>query len=648
MYGLIDYICALFIRALSIILHILPVQFNLWLGRRLAVVAYLFTPERRAIAYANLRAAFCESKSPSRLKKLTGAVYRNLAQVFVEIASLSKVDRKYADKYIDMVNMHYLEKIAHHPDGIIFLTAHFGNWELSAVISAIEGFPLLVLAREQSMKRVNELLCRVRESKGLQVVRKGITTKYIVKALHRGKMIGMLGDQNAGKTGVLIEFFGRPASTAPGAARIAQKTGAYLLPAFITRTHGAYHRLVLEEPVRINKGEDITPHLERYNRVLEKYITEYPEQWLWLHKRWKASSLKKVVILSDGRQGHLNQSLAFSKELKRYREDSGCRREDTWVETEEIKFRSAFRKALLQVCGIFSGKHCQGCMRCMKFCLEKDSYERLMKKYADIVISCGSAVAPVNRLFSVENSAKSAVIMKPGALKFSKFDTVVLPWHDGIKGTPDGSTIVTETVPNLIDEEYLSGSAGKMCRTTNLENRARIGVLFGGDNSDFSLTDEITEKVLANIASAARKLEADILFTTSRRTPKSAERIIEAGLRPEKRCKFLVIANEKNIPDAVAGILGLCDVVAVSGESASMVSEAVTSGKKVVVFNLKKKRKRGSKFEVMMARLKQKGHVTTAEPSELSDAICRAFRRKPPAGRLEDRYNVYKYMWRLL
>ena len=644
----IDYICAILIRGVNLIFHFLPIQFTLWLGRRFGIIVYHVNKTRKVIGYANLRAAFCEEKSPHKLKKLIKEVYRSLVETFFEILSLTKVNKKYIDRYVEIVNAEDKYRLMDNPRGIIFLTAHFGNWELSGMTSAIKGFPLVVLAREQKMKRLNELINKLRESKGLKIVRKGITTRYIVKALHKGKIIGMLGDQDAGKSGVFAEFFGRPASTAPGTARIAAKTGAYILPVFMARKKGPYHRLVLEDAVKIEKKEDVTLYLEKYNKLLEKYVRMNPTQWLWLHKRWKSSPLKKVVILNDGRAGHLNQSLAAGKLLKKYREDSGYKNDDTRISVIDIKFKNKFLKALLNFLSLFSDSNCQGCMKCLKFSLTKGSYDDLMKRYADIVISCGSGLAGVNRFFAIENNAKNACIMKPSFLGTDKFNMVVLPRHDTSAHPKRDNVIITDTVPNLIDEEYLTNSSKHISGMIKLEKQKRIGVLLGGDNSEFTLTGDLAEEMLANIIDASNRLDAEILFSTSRRTPKEAEQIVKNTLRAEKRCKLAVIANEENIPDAAAGILGLADIVVVSGESASMISEAIQSGKKVIVFRLKKKHKKNSKFEKMLDNLAQKGFISIAEVEKLSGAICRSAHISREQSLPLDRKNLYMHMWRLL
>ena len=286
-------------------------------------------------------------------------------------------------------------------------------------------------------------------------------------------------------------------------------------------------------------------------------------------------------------------------------------------------------------------------MKCMRLCLTRESYEKLMSSYANVVIGCGSGTAGVNRLFSIENNATSAHVLKPSILGLRQFDMVILPAHDGIKPTKDGRVITTDTALNTINEEAMKEGVSKLKETASLEGLKKIGVLLGGDNSDYALTEEITEELVSNVIDAASRTRSDILFTTSRRTPEASLRKVKSGLGSETRCKVLVLANEKNMPLAVEGILGASDVLVVSGESASMVSEAVSSGKKVIVFKLKKKRRKRSKFDNMLANMEKKGYVVIAEPDRLSGAICRSLHAPERPNEPEDEYNVYKYMWRL-
>ena len=163
---MLDYIAYIVVRALNVISYALPVSAWLWMGRRLGTAVFFFNKKRRLVAYANLKAAFSKEKTPQELRRLTKCVYQNMTQTFVEILNLTKVNKEYTDKYVQVINLPRIQNAAKSGRGTILLTAHFGDWELLSLTSAMVGFPILVLVREQKMKRLNELLNRLRESKG--------------------------------------------------------------------------------------------------------------------------------------------------------------------------------------------------------------------------------------------------------------------------------------------------------------------------------------------------------------------------------------------------------------------------------------------------------------------------------------------------
>ena len=187
---MIDYIAYIVVRALNFILKVVPVNASLWLGRQIGFLAFLFNRKRRLVAYANLKAAFAKEKSPKELKQITKRVYQTMVQTFVEILNLTKINRKYVDSYVEVVNMDRIRAAAKSGRGTILLTGHFGDWELSSLVSSVEGFPIMVLAREQKMKRLNGLLNQLRESNGCKVIGKGISVKNILKALYEQNKIG--------------------------------------------------------------------------------------------------------------------------------------------------------------------------------------------------------------------------------------------------------------------------------------------------------------------------------------------------------------------------------------------------------------------------------------------------------------------------
>jgi KDO2-lipid IV(A) lauroyltransferase len=647
---LLDYIASIAVRALNIVFNIVPISASLWLGRRLGGLVFFLNKRRRVIAYANLKAAFSKEKSPQELRKITKAVYVNMVQTFMEILSLTKVDRAYVDKYITIIDRQHMDNAVISGRGAILLTGHYGDWELSSMTSALHDYPIMVLVREQKMKHLNELLNQLRESKGCKVIRKGIETKNILKGLKKGEVVGILSDQDAGRNGMFVNFFGRPTSTHTGAMVMAQRIGCDIIPNFIVRTRGPYHVLHLEKPFNISpdSGEEgVRQGLQSYANVLEKYVRAHPEQWLWLHKRWKSTPVRTVLVLNDGKAGHLNQSLSVAREIQKARTTQGYALEDTRITVVDIKYKSRFRRIALSVAAALCSWRCHGCMRCMKACLEKESYDVLMGTYSEFVVSCGSSTAPVNAFMAIENNAKNILIMRPSApLGYGKFKLAIVPRHDN---PPKRKNVaITSMAPNLINREALKAQGERLKDISGVTGGKTIGLLIGGDNPEFSLTGDLINKVIDSAVRFSRATGASILATTSRRTSKEVESILKEKLKGDAACKLLVIANENNIDEAVGGILALSDMIIVSAESVSMISEAIASGKKVIAFELEKKVQGSTKHERVLKSLEDSGYVAVAKPEGLYGALESAWNTNVTGKESADNQTIYDAVRRLI
>jgi len=647
---LIDYIAYITVRLLNIILSAVPISISLWIGRRFGTIAFLFNKKRRPIAYANLKAAFAKEKSPHELRAITKRVYQNMVQTFMEVLNLTKVNRKYVDRYVEIVNEERIHNAAKSGRGTILLTAHFGDWEMSGLVSSVIGHPILVLAREQKMKRLNELLNRLRESNGCKVIRKGMQTKNILKALYGKNIVGILSDQDAGKNGMFVDFFGRPTSCHSGAFEIAKHTDSLILPNFIVRTRGPYHKIYVEEYIDFRQGPPsgaVKENLQKFTKLLESYIRKYPDQWLWLHKRWKSTPVRTILVLNDGKAGHLNQSLAIARQVQKARLSQGYKLEDTKIEVADVKFKNSFTRTLLSVCAASATWRCQGCMQCMKFCLEGSSYKTLMRTYSDFVISCGSSLAAANIFMSKENNAKNIIVMKPDRfMGLGKFDLAFIPKHDR---APKAKNVVeTLTAPNLMDEDKLKGDGERLLKRIGLSKNGAVGLFLGGDNPEFSLTKEIVAEAIDNVLKFCEAYNADLLVTTSRRTSRTAEKILKDKLDMNPRCRLLVIANENNFDGAVGGILSLSKVQVVSQESVSMVSEAINSGKPVIAFKLDKKKGVLTKHERSLNILQDAGYLDVTAARDLTAALDKAWNSKGQAKKVDDSEKIYQAVRRLI
>ena len=359
-----------------------------------------------------------------------------------------------------------------------------------------------------------------------------------------------------------------------------------------------------------------------------------------------------ILILSDAKAGHLNQSKAIAGIIEKRKIDQGMSVEEVQIKTAEVKFRNRAFRSLLAVCSIFSVPRCRSCLGCLRFCLNKNSFKELMQLPADIVISCGSSISSVNLFLSYKNNARSIVLMKPSFLSLNKFDLVIAPEHDRIK--PKDNVLLTRTAPNLIDRAYLEEQARILntkydIRYTKYENNGpTIGVLIGGDSPKYRLTGEMMQKIISQLKRAVQNLNCQILVTSSRRTPEAVEKLLKENLAHFPSCKLLVIANEKNIPEAVGGILGLSNIVVVSGESISMVSEAISAGKYVLVFKPGKKFSASTKQERFLENLEQKKLLKVIGVDNLAFELERIWKNKPKKAEIRDQELIYQALGRII
>jgi KDO2-lipid IV(A) lauroyltransferase len=643
-----DYLSCILFRIAGPFFRVLPKGFSLFLGRRLGDLLYYFNLKQKAVAYSNIKTAFGDKLSSGQLCKLTRQFYQAFGQNIIEIFFIPLVDKRYLDKYICFEGLKYIDEAFKKGRGVILLGVHSGSWELSNIICANLGFPFNLFVRDQRYPRLNELLNLYRTRKGCKIIQRKNQTRYLIESLKKNEAIGMTADQG-GKGGALVKFFGKDASMATGAVRLALRYGSVILPAFYARVSGPYIRTIIESPFEVkNTGDaekDIRDNLQEIIRVFEKNIERYPQDYFWSYKVWKYSKERRILILSDGKAGHLRQAEAAAKIVSDSLKDRAI---ISNVATVEIKFKNSFTKKALTFSSLLAGKyHCQGCLWCLRAFLPEDTYKSLIGMKPDIIISCGSSVAPINYVLSRENLAKSIVIMKPSILSAARFNLAVIPQHDS--PFKRKNIVVTEGALNLIDEGYLREQSEKLMRlSAQTPNRppVTIGLLIGGDTKGFHLDGDTVSEVIKQVKSASEKLDADILVTTSRRTSREVELKVKEEFQDYSRCRLLIIANEKNIPEAVGGILGLSRVVITSSESISMISEAVNSGKYVLVFESPGLNRRRQRFLEHFA--KNRYIYLVDSPCDLSRKIEDIWLNRPPVYTTRDNLIVSEAIKKIL
>lgn len=625
---LTEYCAYTLARFLGLIVISLPTKANYALGKIAGILGYSLLHKKRRIALKNLKTAFSRQLNYAELKRIAKKSFISLALNIIEALYIPRIDSRYINRYVRIENQKYLDDALKMGKGVILLSYHLGNWELANIACGLQGYTYKVIVNQQRYPLLNELLNRARESKGCKTIPRGVALRQIVRALKDNEVVAMVGDQG-GKEGRLSSFFGMPASTPSGFVRFALSTGAAVIPAIIVRERRFSHRIILEAPLAIGagkeQGENLEECLSRSNRILEYYVSRYPQEYFWFYKVWKYSSLKQAVVLSDGKSGHLRQSLSA------VRAAGGGTEKSVVSSTIEIKFKNNFTRAMAQVflaCGI----------DILESCLKRESYLALRGAHPDLVVSCGSSLAGINLLLAKENLARSVCIMKPGMFGLKKFDLAIVPEHD--KPPIRKNAAVTLGALNLIDEEYLKEQSAQLKSLIGGAGGCKlsIGLLLGGDSKRYRLSFEGTREVVKELKKACLDMDARLLVTTSRRTPKEIEDLIKDELKSFDRCKLLVIANERNIPEAVGGILGLSDFVLVSEESISMISEAASSGKYAGVIRMKSKSSGpGPRHERFLRNLESQGHAFLIPSDNIADRLKDILGRRPAIKKLDDR-----------
>ncbi len=620
-----EYFILALVKIFAAIIRLLPVSVALWVGRMIGMFGYFFDHRHKFLAYANLKIAFARHKKTSEIKRILKKVFQSYGQNLIELLRLPITD---PHKYIKVEGKQYVDEAVKEGKGVILLAMHSGSWELCNFMSHLLEHPYSVIVNPQKRySKLDDLLNSYRKDAGAGLVMPGTGTRDFVKALRRNEIVGMVVDQG-GKTGSLVKFFGRDSSMSVGAIKMALKLDVPVCFCVLIRDKGPNHRLVIKPPFEFerngNKEEDIKHNLNKVVTVMEEYISQYPLEYMWFYKIWKYSKESTIVILSDKKPGHLKQSFTLGEHIKKA---LGERSINAATEVIEIEFKDKFKERMFAALSLATHKKLsQGRMRYLKWFLKRKSFLEVMSVKGDFVISCGSSVSGVNYFLSQDYQAKSIAIQKPGILDFERFNLIILPEHDRTRQAEAKKNVVfTQLAPNLITEKYLQKESHSLVEKfpeLHKKFKTTIGILFGGDSKEYFLSMSFVEEFIRQIKKVVDQSDVRILITTSRRTSKEVELFLKEELSNYKPCPFLIISNEHNVPDAVGGILGLSDIVIVSSDSISMVSEAVNAGKATVVVEAEKRNfKKITKHETFIKNLQEREHVIVPKIDQLEKII---------------------------
>jgi KDO2-lipid IV(A) lauroyltransferase len=281
-------------RAALALFAALPRPLALRLGAWLGELFYLFDVRDRRIALFNLGIAFPDRGLAERRRILRSSC-RNLGRVGAEFCHLAELTADTFTQFVTFADRAAWDRAvaAAGEKGAIIATAHFGNWELLAYVHGLLGHPVTLVHRPMHNPLFDEAITGIRAAAGTRSIKKKAAAKEALRALKQHQILVIPSDQNQTLSfGVFVHFFGKPACTTPGAARLAMLTGAPVFPVFLVRDgESGQHRIeILPEIEMVSSGDrdaDIRVNTQRCSDAVETMIRRYPEQWIWFHKRWK-------------------------------------------------------------------------------------------------------------------------------------------------------------------------------------------------------------------------------------------------------------------------------------------------------------------------------------------------------------------------
>jgi len=623
------------VKIAAVVFMFLPIGMGLWIGRCLGTIGYCFLPKKRAVVYANLKTVFAAELLPAHIRALTRNVFINFAQSFVELLCLPRIKRLGFERFVDLVDKENIDRALERGRGVIFLAIHSGSWELASVVGGVTKCSYHIVANDQpKMPQLDKMLNEYRTSAGAHVILAGLATKEMITAMNNNEIISLVLDQG-GKEGVVVPFLGKTASLSTGAIRLALKYGSAVCPVWIERKRGGKHALRIYPAMPLiatgDLEKDVTANVISAAGYFEGLLRQHPQEYMWFYKVFKYSTQAQVIIIDDGRTGHLRQSQSMSRTLGEMLKKKG---KSVTENTICLQWRGGWSLPIFSFYAFLS--QYLGFLRresCLKYFLTKSCYEHLMKYKADFVVSCGSQAAGVNFILSQNHLAKSVSILTPGLLSLDRFNVVAQPEYERPRICRQARLIKFKVAPNLVNAAYLKEQSEVLIKHySHLKGnvRTKFGVLIGGDTKGVTFDDIHIRQLIGQIKEAALHYNADILLTTSRRTPGSIEQIIFKELKNFERCSLCIIANQRNIAEAVGGILGLSDLVIVSGESISMVSEALSSGKPTIVFSGGKQYGEVSrdKYEDFVLKLNDQGYLMVTCVKDVSAKIAQLLSHK--------------------
>ena len=274
------------------VLGALPRSLARSLAIALAWLIYFLHRRLRRVGMRNLQIAFPD-KSPTQRKRILRGVFTSLGRLLAEVCRFPEYTRENLSQVAVYDGFENFDHANRRGKGVLFLTAHLGGWEIGSFMHSLHGHPLRIVVRPLDNPYVDRLVEKYRTLHGSTTFSKQDFARGLLAATKAGETVGLLMDTNmTPPQGVFVDFFGLPACTASGVARVALHTDAAVVPAFtiwdpVLRKYRVRFDPAIELVRTGDDAADVITNTARFTKVIEDYVRRYPDQWLWVHRRWK-------------------------------------------------------------------------------------------------------------------------------------------------------------------------------------------------------------------------------------------------------------------------------------------------------------------------------------------------------------------------
>jgi len=277
---------------LRVLLRSLPISVEIALAGGLARLASMIDRKHSAVAMANLDLAYGDEMPAQEKRRIVVRSYENLIITAMETIKAQGASREEILSRVEFENEEILLEALDSGRAIIFITAHFGNWELGALAIGARFTPIAIVGRPLDNRALDAVLRATREQFGITMIPKSRALPMMMKSLKAGTPVGVVVDQNTRtKDGLLVDFFGKEARHTPVVSILARRTDALVVPVYSFSDDYRKWRVRFYPPLEIRKSDDMQKDIEEFTQkqaeVTERVIRSKPDEWFWLHKRWK-------------------------------------------------------------------------------------------------------------------------------------------------------------------------------------------------------------------------------------------------------------------------------------------------------------------------------------------------------------------------